>query len=123
MNSGLPGTGIGGLFYLVTALIMPVFEVIQTVRGRSNPARWRFVFSTASMAIAIVAGMWAISWIIGMVLSTFSGGDLVQANLGVASKYAVRSNIARFANMVLALGILAGTLISVEVLGAVVHKK
>jgi hypothetical protein len=43
MNAGLPGTGIGGVFYLVSALFMPFFELFKTLRGESNLERWRDV--------------------------------------------------------------------------------
>jgi len=56
-NAGLPGTGLGGLFYVVLALAMPVVELVATVRGRSSPARWRFVAAQFGLACAIVASV------------------------------------------------------------------
>ncbi len=61
MNVGLPGTGIGGLFYLVTALLMPVFEMLQTLRGRSNLKRWRVVLAQSGLAASIIGGLWLTS--------------------------------------------------------------
>ena len=43
MTVGMPGSGIGGLFYFCVVLWMPVHEAIQTVRGKSSAARWRQV--------------------------------------------------------------------------------
>ena len=40
-NAGLPGTGLGGLFYLLLAFWMPFAELPRTLRGRSSRARWR----------------------------------------------------------------------------------
>ena len=55
MNSaGLPGTGVGGLFYIVLALWMPVAELNATLRGRSSRARWRQVGAQFAMACAMV---------------------------------------------------------------------
>ncbi|MBI3804935.1 MAG: hypothetical protein HY282_14360 [Nitrospirae bacterium] len=62
MNVGLPGTGIGGLFYIATALLMPFFELIQLLRGRSSAARWRCVTAQFGMAVAIFASLWATAW-------------------------------------------------------------
>lgn len=62
MNVGLPGTGLGGLFYLLTAFLMPVVEVVQTVRGRSTVERWRRVVIQAGLAAGILAGLWATAW-------------------------------------------------------------
>jgi hypothetical protein len=59
MNVGLPGTGIGGLFYLITALLMPVIELVRTFQGQSSLARWRRVGRQTGMAGGIVGCLWA----------------------------------------------------------------
>jgi hypothetical protein len=56
-NAGLPGTGLGGLFYVVLALGMPVAELVATVRGRSSRRRWRFVLGQFGLGCAIVAAV------------------------------------------------------------------
>ena len=62
MTVGLPGTGIGGLFYLVTAFLMPVHELGLTLRGRSNYKRWRSVVLQVALAGGIIGGLWATAW-------------------------------------------------------------
>lgn len=57
MNAGLPGTGLGGLFYLLLALVMPFVELVQTVRGRSSRERWRLVLTQLGVALGIIAVM------------------------------------------------------------------
>ena len=57
MTAGLPGTGLGGLFYLVLSLLMPLFELYLTARGRSSRARWRFVLTQLAIALGIIAAM------------------------------------------------------------------
>lgn len=56
-NAGLPGTGLGGLFYILLALAMPVVEVYRTARGRSSAGRWREVGTQFALACGIVAMM------------------------------------------------------------------
>ena len=56
-NAGLPGTGLGGLFYLVLAIWMPVAELYQTFRGRSSRARWRRVGQQFALACGIIASV------------------------------------------------------------------
>jgi hypothetical protein len=56
-NAGLPGTGLGGLFYVVLALWMPVAELRETLQGRSSRARWRDVRSQFALACGIVAAV------------------------------------------------------------------
>jgi hypothetical protein len=54
-NAGLPGTGLGGLFYIALAMWMPLAELYQTLRGRSSVARWRQVGMQFALACGIVA--------------------------------------------------------------------
>lgn len=61
-NAGLPGTGLGGLFYVVLALCMPVVEVVRLLRGRSQPGRWRQVVTQFAMACGVVAALAVTAW-------------------------------------------------------------
>ncbi len=54
-NPGLPGTGLGGLFYILLAIWMPVTELHRTLRGGSSLARWRQVGTQFALACGIVA--------------------------------------------------------------------
>jgi hypothetical protein len=56
-NAGLPGTGLGGLFYVLLALCMPIVELHATWQGRSSAARWRQVGVQFALACAIVAAV------------------------------------------------------------------
>lgn len=56
-NAGLPGTGLGGLFYLLLALSMPLVELGRSAVGRSGPDRRRQAFQQFAMACGIVAAV------------------------------------------------------------------
>jgi hypothetical protein len=56
-NAGLPGTGLGGLFYLLLAFWMPLAELPRTIQGRSSRARWRHVGTQFALACGIVASV------------------------------------------------------------------
>jgi hypothetical protein len=43
MIAGLPITGVGGVFYLLLALAMPIVELWRLLRGRSSVAAWRVI--------------------------------------------------------------------------------
>lgn len=58
MTAGLPGSGIGGLFYLISALAMPVVELWRAARGRANPDRQRVALRQSVMAAAIIGVVW-----------------------------------------------------------------
>lgn len=61
MNPGLPGMGIGGLFYILSALLMPVCEVWRRWRG-DTPGRWPLVARQFAIAVGIVAAMTGVFW-------------------------------------------------------------
>lgn len=62
-NAGLPGTGIGGLFYLLLALSMPVVELARSTSGRSGPGRRRQALHQFVMACAILAAVGGTLWV------------------------------------------------------------
>ena len=39
MNTGLPGTGLATMFYVLSVLVMPVYELIRMARGYPTSAR------------------------------------------------------------------------------------
>jgi hypothetical protein len=92
MNVGLPGTGIGGLFYLVSALCMPIMALVRKVKG-DGAVRWRLVGSQLILATAIFIAL-ALSWafidramaVTSKVASSFAPGMVAESNvdLGVA---------------------------------------
>ena len=60
MNVGLPGAGIGGIFYLLCALIMPIKEVFLTLAKPEHKFRYRLIATQLSIVIGIVSGVIAI---------------------------------------------------------------
>lgn len=70
MNAGLPGTGIGGLFYILLALLMPLRELYLTARGRSSRERWLLVLQQLMIAVGIVAALGATGWAVTRVVDT-----------------------------------------------------
>lgn len=56
-TAGLPGTGLGGLFYILLALWMPVRELYLAARGRGDRARLRFALGQGLMALGILAAV------------------------------------------------------------------
>ena len=64
MTAGLPGTGIGGLFYLLLVFWMPVKELYLLARGRSNARRWRAIGFFASLTAGIVVTTYVEAWLI-----------------------------------------------------------
>ncbi|MCA9346944.1 MAG: hypothetical protein H6755_07925 [Candidatus Omnitrophica bacterium] len=73
MVAGLPGTGLGGIFYLLSALIMPLGELVMLCLGKSNKKRWKCVFGQFSLAIGILGGFFVTGWIIALLIKKIGG--------------------------------------------------
>ncbi len=82
MTAGIPGTGIGGIFYLISAFAMPFVEIIKTLRGRSSIRRWIAVVRQLTMASAILASMWMLGLALGYLLETQATFDVVRVVQG-----------------------------------------
>jgi hypothetical protein len=67
MNPGLPGTGIGGLFYILVALWMPVCEVLRRWQGDAT-RRGSLVARQFAIAVGVVAVMTGVFWALDAVL-------------------------------------------------------
>ncbi|MFY9269611.1 MAG: hypothetical protein WAO55_07675 [Candidatus Manganitrophaceae bacterium] len=109
MIVGLPGTGIGGLFYIVNGLLMPLFELIQLLRGRSSAERWRCVAAQSAMAAAILAVLWATAWVLSRSLP-----EWVLVSLHLAAQQI--SNLLGMTPTLLTVGTLGGVILTVELL-------
>ena len=62
MTAGLPGVGIGGLFYLLLVLLMPLYEFWRMLQGRSSIARLKHVAVHWALAGGIVGALAATGW-------------------------------------------------------------
>jgi hypothetical protein len=57
MSAGLPGLGLGGLFFILSALFAPVVELRRTLRGESSVASWRRVGRQFTLAVAMIVAV------------------------------------------------------------------
>jgi hypothetical protein len=68
MTVGLPGTGIGGIFYLVLAVYMPIRESVRTLKGRNTVRRWGFISLQLLFVAGVVGAMWGELWVLNRLL-------------------------------------------------------
>jgi len=54
MTAGLPGIGIGGIFYLLCAFLMPIVELFNFLRGKGNFKRWQTALVQFGFSCAIL---------------------------------------------------------------------
>jgi len=68
VTAGLPGSGIGGLYYLLLALWMPFHGLWLRLRGRGSRLRWILVAKQSCMAAGILCVLWGEGWLLKRLL-------------------------------------------------------
>jgi hypothetical protein len=107
MTAGLPGAGIGGLFYLASALFMPVRSLVLTARGRGAEARWPLALRQSSIAAGVLLALWGT----GRTLEAMMLGARVQPSGGIAGSVMAGAPARALGPYALAISI--GTLVAV----------
>lgn len=106
MTAGLPGTGIGGVFYLLSALLMPLVELVKTLRGQSSGRRWLLVIRQLALASGIVAGMWMLGILLGLLLEVQPDVDIVSivnTEVAVQLERAAKINVFHIAPVIMSM--------------------
>jgi hypothetical protein len=122
MTVGLPGVGIGGIFYLVSALLMPVRALVAMLRGRAHEARWPMALRQAALAGGILGALWLTGLGLGWVIAHLMPEASRIAAGGGRSAGEVRS-VVRTSALALSLGTLAAVLALVQLLRVVLPAK
>lgn len=89
MTVGLPGTRIGGLFYLLLVLFMPLRETFRVLRGRGDLRRWRTIGGNLALAGGILAALWLEGWVLFEVFGLWQ--DSLAAAFGASAEQAARA--------------------------------
>jgi hypothetical protein len=53
MSAGLPGLGLGGFFFVLSALAAPLIELPRLLTGRSSAATWREIGRNVVISLLI----------------------------------------------------------------------
>jgi tetratricopeptide (TPR) repeat protein len=125
MMVGLPGSGIGGLFYLGSALWMPAHSLIRRMRGarvthENSPRDGRIVARQFGIAVLIIAALWMTGWLIGVVVISQPNS---LGSLGPAVASRGMPNALRAAAFYVSLTTLVVALLSVEIARLVVRPR
>jgi hypothetical protein len=109
MTVGLPGAGIGGLFYLVATITLPIRHAWRVLRGQPTEVEARDIVRALLLAVGILAGIWVAGWLLGIVMVRVpgaSGGDWRTSGQPGVARNAVRVAmlLAGFATLTLVLG-------------------
>jgi len=68
---GLPGTGLGGVFYALLIVWMAVREAWLAPRRGTTPHRVKLIASLSAMLGAILFALWAEGWLIRTAVETW----------------------------------------------------
>ena len=117
MSVGLPGSGIGGVFYLLSALWMPVHSAQRSVLGRTPKARQ--AVRQTMMAVAIITMLWLTGAAIEWLITGAQPGSALRAAVGTGEGTSV-PHVLRAASFALTLGTLAFVLLAVQILRFIV---
>ena len=66
MTAGLPGTGLGGLFYLLAALCLPLRFAWLRARGQRDRRHRVFVIRQLAMSMSMLAAVWLTGVLLGL---------------------------------------------------------
>jgi hypothetical protein len=114
MTAGLPGVGIGGIFYLASAIMMPVRSLYSVLTGRAHEARWRVALQQAAIAGGILVALWITGLALGWIIGTMFPHAVIAGTSGAAATH-VR-NVVRTSALLLSLGTLGAVLMFVQLL-------
>jgi len=111
MTAGVPGTGIGGLFYILSAVLLPI-RAIRKILGGARLSLRSMIKPTA-IAVGVLAGIWATGWLLGLLFepTIATVKKISDATTSVRVKYA---NIVRWATLLAGFATLGAVLLSVQ---------
>jgi len=119
MTAGVPGTGIGGLFYMIAAVLLPIRELRRRIRGLRAP--WSTIAVQVALALGIFLGIWATGWLLGLLIQPAG----VKTDFGSAVDIARRktTNLVRWAALAAGFLNLSGVLLVTQVARLVVRRR
>ena len=118
MTAGVPGTGIGGLFYILAALLAPIRSLLRRRGARGNR---RGIGRLFVLGLGVVLGIYATGWLLGFVLGPVASYAAV-AGARTISRPEVE-NVLRWAALFASLVMLAAVLFAVQIARLIVRKK
>lgn len=118
MVAGIPGTGIGGIYYLMLTFMMPIKEACVTCQGKSSMRRWGNIAHQWLNALGIVGSIWATGWVLGLgfMKARTAGYRVPEISSQFTSMWSLTSAC-------LALGILGAVVLTVLIMSLVLPKR
>lgn len=118
MTAGIPGTGIGGLFYVAAALWLPFRGLIRRLRG--EPVRWTRSWGPAVLAMGVLVGLWTTGELLGLLVAYAFPAVLASPTSHAPVTHA--SNLFHAASLALSAGSLSAVLVGVQIARLLVRR-
>ena len=68
MTPGVPGAGIGGLFYLASTLLLPFRSLVRRLRRQPDSVTARQAMHTLAIAGGVIAALVATGWVLALLV-------------------------------------------------------
>jgi hypothetical protein len=111
MTAGIPGAGIGGLFYLASTILLPARSLMRRLRGYPETARWRDQAFVVLLTAGILGALWATGWFLAFVVPR---QVLTRGGLSKPAAGGVAATVIPMATFAVAVGTLVFVLVAVE---------
>ena len=69
MIAGLPGTGIGGMYYLLLSLWMPIHGLLHNMKRDLPFFKKGIIMRQVFLTVMVIGGMWVTGWLLGICLA------------------------------------------------------
>ncbi len=115
MTPGIPGAGIGGLFYVCSSLVLAVRHGWRCIRRQARIDGSRDVAQLVVLAAGIALGVWVAGWLGGLFISP----DFRLSRPGSSALFGGNvqvHNAVRVAAVVVGVGTLAVIMLGVELM-------
>jgi hypothetical protein len=110
MTPGVPGAGIGGLFYLASTLVLPLRRLARRLRRQPDSVSSREIWHNVAMTGGVLASLWATGWLL-----TFVVPDEALRSVTSTTGSAPARNVLAVATFATAVGTLLMVLGTVEI--------
>ena len=117
MIAGVPGTGIGGIYYVLLVAWMPVREFIRMLAG-ARGFRLRTIATLVVLAVTIVGALWVEAVVLKWLLMQWLVASMPGAGGSIGRLAMLRSSAAAEADAVVPMvGLVGITLLALVVMG------
>ncbi len=119
MTVGVPGTGIGGIFYILAALLAPIRSLLR--RRNSLRAERGILTRLFLLGLGVVLGIFVTGWVLGFLIGPVASAAAAAGTRGFSRPEI--QNVVRWAALFASVLMLGLVLLAVQLAQLIVRKK